>query len=308
MDRLSILVLAGGPSAEREISLMGGKAVAEALERAGHRVTYADIRPEDLSALDTPGIDVVFPVLHGAWGEDGQVQSILEARGLAYVGSGPKASALAMDKAATKAAFRAAGLPTPDWDVWSGAGKVWPGRLPVVVKPVDSGSSVDLTIARDADTLRTAATGVIAKHGRCLVEQFVGGRELTVGVLDGAALPPIEIVVHGREFYDYQAKYFDDATEYRVEPALPAGVRAELCRLALAAHGVLGCRDFSRVDFILPPAGGPTLLEVNTIPGFTSHSLLPKAAARTGLDFASLCDRLANLAAARRTKPVASGP
>lgn len=303
---LHILVLAGGPSAEREVSLMSGRNVADALAVMGHRVTLADVGPQDLSALQIPGVDVVFPVLHGTWGEDGQLQAILDKRGLSYPGSGPAASALAMDKAAAKTQFRAAGLPTPDWHVFGNAESLGlaaglPGGLglPLVVKPIDSGSSVDLTIARDASALDLAVKQVLARHGKCMVEQFVAGRELTVGVLDGRALPPIEIVVHGHEFYDYNAKYFDDNTEYVVEPKLPSSVRAELCRLALSAHRALGCRDFSRADFMLPPGGGLMLLEVNTIPGFTSHSLLPKAAAAAGLDFPRLCQRLVELALAR---------
>ena len=300
MDRLNILVLAGGPSAEREVSLMGGRNVADALSGLGHAVTLADITPDNLSALNTPGVDVVFPVLHGPWGEDGQLQAILDRRGLAYPGSGPAASALAMDKVASKVAFRARGLPTPDWQVLTAVPDQWAGQLPVVVKPIDQGSSVDMAIARDAEKFRGTVRAVCARYGRCMVEQFVAGRELTVGVLDGDALPPIEIIVHGHEFYDYKAKYFDDSTEYLVEPALPPAVRADLMQLALAAHRTLGCRDFSRVDFICPAAGRPMLLEVNTIPGFTSHSLLPKAAAKAGLDFASLCQKLVELAMARR--------
>ncbi|MDD4890383.1 MAG: D-alanine--D-alanine ligase [Phycisphaerae bacterium] len=308
MNRLNILVLAGGPSAEREVSLMGGKSVAESLRRLGHRVTLVDIRPEDLSALDAPGIDVVFPVLHGTWGEDGQLQAILDRRGLAYPGSGPEASALAMDKAASKTAFQAAGLSTPAWQVvsaWSDA--IAATELPAVVKPIDQGSSVDLTIARDPVPLRKAVESVCAAYGRCMIEQFAKGREMTVGVLDQAALPPIEIVVHGHEFYDYQAKYFDDSTEYRVEPPIPAAVRTELQRQSLAAHRALGCRDFSRVDFILQDDGRPAILEVNTIPGFTSHSLLPKAAAHMGLDFGALCQRLVELAMSRSATAKGTG-
>ena len=300
MTKLNIAVLAGGPSAERDISLMGGRAVADALAGLGHAVTFADVGPDNLAVLDTPGLDVVFPVLHGPWGEDGQIQRILEARGLPYVGSGPAASALAMDKVASKAAFVNANLPTPAWQVWS----KWPGDyggpFPVVAKPIDQGSSVDLTIAHTTDELREAVARICQRYGRCMVEEFISGRELTVGVLDGATLPPIEIVVHGHEFYDYQAKYFDDTTEYRMDPVLPAGVRGEMIRLAREAHAALGCRDFSRVDILLREDNGPFILEINTIPGFTGHSLVPKAAAHVGLNFAALCDRLIGMAMARK--------
>ena len=299
MDKLKITVLHGGPGSERDVSLDGGKAVAAALAGLGHDVELADILPDDLRALDRPGVDVVFPVLHGVWGEDGQLQRLLEQRGLVYPGSGPEASQLAMNKAATKAELAAAGLPTPGWQVlgeWPGR---WDGKFPAVVKPVDQGSSVDLTIAKNLDQFRQAVENVCAKYGRCLVEQFIRGRELTVGILDDAALAPIEIVVHGHEYYDYNAKYNDDATEYLVVPKLPGRMSEQLREQALAAHRAIGCRDFSRVDFMLRQDGRPFILEINTIPGFTSHSLLPKAAANAGLDFAALCQRLVDLALRR---------
>jgi D-alanine-D-alanine ligase len=215
-----------------------------------------------------------------------------------------------MDKVASKVAFVKANLPTPAWEVVAGSGgakkgcsKLWE-TFPVVAKPIDQGSSVDLTIAHTPDELREAVDRICARYGRCMVEQFIGGRELTVGVLDGEAfqLPPIEIVVHGHEFYDYQAKYFDEATEYRMDPALPPGLREEMIRLAREAHASLGCRDFSRVDILLGEDNAPFILEINTIPGFTSHSLVPKAAAHVGLGFAALCDRLIGMAMARGPK------
>lgn len=306
MDPKRITVLYGGPSAEREVSLQGGAAVADALKGAGHRVTLADVNPDNLEALDAPA-DVIFPVLHGTWGEDGQLQRILEQRGLTYVGSGPDASALAMNKAATKSAFAAEGLPTPGWQVvgeWPGR---WEGDLPIVAKPVAEGSSVDLYICRDEAKLQQAVETICGKHGRCLLEQYISGRELTVGVLDGKALPAIEIVVNGgHEFYDYEAKYVDDGTTYLVDPKLGHGCRDELAELAVAAFTTLGCRDYARVDFRLREDDQPFLLEVNTIPGFTSHSLLPMAARATGLEFAALCERLVEMAYRRSGNQAAS--
>jgi len=300
-----VTVLRGGPGSEREVSLMSGRAVAEALARAGHRVTAADIHPDDVGALDREDLEVVFIALHGEFGENGRVQELCEARGLTYVGSGPAASELAMDKHLSKQVFRQAGVLTPDWavvgaDDGSARRRRALAAVPpaCVVKPVDSGSSVDVTIARDAEARDAALAGVLDRYGRAMVEAFVDGRELTVGVLAERPLPVIEIIPR-EAFYNYVAKYEDDGTRYVADPDLPAGVREALPAAALKVHRALGCRDLSRVDFILDAQGRPWALEANTIPGFTSHSLVPKAAAAAGIDFASLCDRLVRLAADR---------
>ena len=298
---LKLTVLSGGPSAEREVSLASGRAVAEALESLGHEVHRADIGPGHLDALDVPA-DMVFIALHGQFGEDGQLQQILDHRGIRYCGSGPAASALAMDKVAAKGRFVEAGIPTPRFDV------VTRGRLdrvlgawamPVVVKPVSEGSSVDCHVVREASDLETRLEAMTRRYGRCLIEQYIEGPELTVGILGDVALPPIE-VRSAREFYDYQAKYLDDRTEYVFDIDLPGPRREEIGRLSLEAHQALGCRDFSRVDWMVDAATQqPYALEVNTIPGFTGHSLLPKAAQRAGLGFADLCQRIVELACER---------
>jgi len=304
---LDITVLMGGPSAEREVSVMSGTAVADALERRGHRVTRADICPEDTSALDRQGADLVFITLHGQFGESGEVQQLCEDRGLRYTGSGPKASQLAMDKAAAKQILKRAGLHTPDWMIIEGFHthdqfEGWLKEIPppVVIKPVDGGSSIDITIARDAAARDAAIEAVIDKYGRTMLERFVKGRELTVGILAERPLPLMEIIP-AREFYDYAAKYADDAgTEYIFEHGLDAAIVREAQQAALLAHSSLGCRDLSRVDFILDGAGRLQVLEVNTIPGFTGHSLVPMAAARAGIDFEELVDRLARMAMNRQ--------
>jgi D-alanine-D-alanine ligase len=302
---LDITVLMGGPSTEREVSLISGQAVAASLARNGHQVTTADISPEDLSALDRRGIDVVFIALHGDFGESGQVQRLCQQRGLTYVGSGPEASELAMDKVVSKDRFRCAGLATPGWAVLEkGLGLEERGRLlrafglPCVLKPIDGGSSVDVTIARDAAAARGALEHLLATYGRGLVEQYVAGREFTVGILDGAALPVVEIKTT-REFYDYFAKYEDDSTQYIVNPPLPAEAAARMSLAAQAGSACLGCRDFCRVDFMMGQDNVPYVLEVNTIPGFTSHSLLPKAAAAVGISFDQLTERIARMALRR---------
>ncbi|MBN1489695.1 MAG: D-alanine--D-alanine ligase [Phycisphaerae bacterium] len=298
---LRITVLRGGPSAEREVSLKSGRAVAAALRLLGHRVFEADISPADLRALDEPA-DVVFIALHGTFGEDGQLQAILDERGIAYCGCGAEASALAMDKVQTKARCVAAGIPTPRFDVvrpgrWRQACANW--SPPVVVKPVAEGSSVGCIIVREAVDFIPAVQCLVQKYGQCLVEQYVRGLELTVGVLDGQALPPIWIRTP-HMFYDYDAKYSDDRTEYLFEIPLPPAVLQRVRELSLRAFAALGCRDFGRVDWIVDAeTGEPSLLEINTIPGFTDHSLLPKAAAQAGVGFAELCQRLVLLALRR---------
>jgi D-alanine-D-alanine ligase len=299
--RLKITVLSGGPSSEREVSLNSGRAIAAALQSIGHDVCLADIDPQNLSALERP-VDMVFIALHGAFGEDGQLQQILEDRGIRYCGSGPQASAMAMDKAKAKTRFLAASVPTPLFEVvkrdnldevlvqWS---------PPAVVKPLDQGSSVDCVIVHEGEELAVPLRREVEDYGCCMVERFVKGVELTVGVLGDEALPPIQIRPK-REFYDYQAKYLDNDTEYLFNIDLPASLLTGVRDLSVRAHQSLGCRDFSRVDWIVEESTGrPFALEVNTIPGFTDHSLLPKAAQRAGLSFAALCQRIVELTCRR---------
>lgn len=297
VDTLDITVLAGGPGVEREVSLDSGRAVYEALRRLGHRVTLSDIGPDDLSALDRPA-DNVFIALHGEFGEDGTVQAELDAHGLRYCGSGAAASRLAMDKVAAKRRFETAGIPTPPYEVVDRANLAGLSSRfapPAVVKPVALGSSVDTTIVRTRGELDRTASAVIDGYGSALVEGYIAGPELTVGILGDVALPVCEIRTR-REFYDYQAKYVDDDTEYLFDLDLPAELLERVQVLSLGAHRVLGCSVFSRVDWMVD-AGTlePYALEVNTIPGFTSHSLLPKAAARAGLSFERLCGRIVEL-------------
>ncbi|MFW6133147.1 MAG: D-alanine--D-alanine ligase family protein [Planctomycetota bacterium] len=303
---LNILVTTGGVSAEREVSLMSGEAVAAALETRGHRVRLADIHPPHLEALDDPAVDVVFIAMHGAFGEDGGMQQCCQDRGVPYVGSGPHASELAMDKAASKQVFRKGGLDTPDWvlvEAFDDAPRQtqWlraPG-LPCVLKPVDGGSSVDIVIAGTAARRAEALGDLLDKYSRALVERFVPGREFTVGVLGRRALPVMEIRVR-RDFYDYTAKYEDDATEFILDHGLDDDTVGALMNAALTAHRVLGCRDMSRTDFRVDANGRLWALETNTIPGFTTHSLLPKAAAAAGIDFPALCDRLVRMTLERQ--------
>lgn len=297
---MRITVLRGGPSAEREVSLVSGRAVAEGLRSMGHEVFESDISPTDLGGLDHEA-DVIFPVLHGQFGESGELQEIMEERNLVFVGSGSKASRLGMDKVASKEAWEKAGLPTPAYVVLNGqrGGEGWQRvGCPCVVKAIDSGSSIDVFICKSAEEARKAVGTVVSKHGRTMVEQFIRGPELTVGILEEKALAPIRIVPK-REFFDYEAKYKDHGTEHRFDTGLPGEVIERVREISRQANNVIGCRDLARVDFMLDGESEPYILEINTMPGFTPVSLLPEAAKHAGIAFGALVDRLARRAYSR---------
>jgi D-alanine-D-alanine ligase len=298
MKRLHVLVLMGGPSAERQVSLRSGKAVMEALAAAGARVTPMDVRGDE---FDIPAdVDVAFIALHGTFGEDGTVQRILEKRGIPYTGSGVEASARAFDKLAAKAAFVAARIPTPAYAAIR-RDLTWAPRLrfPLVIKPARQGSSVGVEVVKDRSEFDRACADAWRYDDRLLAEEFIPGRELTVGIFDRRALPVVEIKPHNG-FFSYDAKYTAGLTEYLVPAPLDAIVTARAQFFARRAHECLGCRDFSRVDMILSEQGELHVLEVNTIPGFTSTSLVPKAAKAAKMSFQALCVRLVELALSRR--------
>lgn len=295
LEEARIVVLCGGPGVERAISLESGACVAEGLAAAGLRVECRVVSgdPDEIAGLEA---DLVFPVLHGEFGEDGTVQRLLEERGLPYAGCDPAVSALAMDKQAAKNVFASNGIPTPSGiavcqvaeapERVAAAGLVYP----LVVKPNSRGSSVGVRIVRDPEDLREAVAEALAIDTTALAETFLAGRELTVGLLGADVLPVVELRT-GREFFDFEAKYRSETTEY-ICPALLEDADAEtLCATASAAGRALGVRDFARVDILLS-AGVAYVLEVNTIPGMTSHSLLPKAACAAGYSFAQLCRRM----------------
>ena len=298
------MVLAGGPDRERAVSLMSGSEVAGALRQAGHDVVEFDISPSDLAALDWfaqwPG-DVVFPVFHGPWGEGGGLQRILDERRLPYVGSRTIAAELCMDKFQAKQVLVRHGLPTPAYEKL-GRGDTPSLAPPLVIKALCEGSSFEMAICRDAGEVADAAADLFQRHQQLLFEQFVAGLELTVGVIGppgapGEALPPIQIVP-AVSFYDYEAKYDRDDTQYLFDIDLPRPVLDDLVDQALRAHEALGCRHLSRVDFIADADRRLWILELNTLPGFTAHSLLPKAAAKAGISMPRLVDRLVRWAAA----------
>ena len=293
-----VAVLLGGTSSEREVSLDSGRNVLEALRRRGVDAHPVDGIPALLAALRSPdgGFDRVFNILHGnrGGGEDGVLQGLLDALGIPYTGSGVLGSALSMDKIRTKQVWLSLGLPTPAYvslqrgeDVVAAAHKL---GLPVIVKPACEGSSVGITRCfKDADL--AAAVELAARYdGPLLVEQLIQGEEYTVGVLGTEALPSIRIVPAG-EYYDYHAKYVAEDTQYLC-PGLTGAAEQELAGLTLAAFFAVGCSGWGRVDFMRDRAGRPWLLEVNTAPGMTSHSLVPKAARQRGIEFDELVWRV----------------
>jgi D-alanine-D-alanine ligase len=292
MRRLRVTVLMGGPSKEREVSLRSGAAVMRALSATGAIVTEVDVRGGDFEL--PANTDVAFLALHGTFGEDGTVQRILEDRGVVYTGSDPDASALAFDKVAAKAAFAEAGIPTPPET----------RTPPLVVKPARQGSSVGVTIVRDESELAAAFAAARRYDESVITEQFISGREFTVGVLNGHELPVIEIRTK-RGFFDYKAKYTPGEADEVVPRDLDPNTVARMQHLARGAHDCLRCRDFSRVDLMMDSRRDLFVLEVNTLPGLTENSLLPKAAAAAGLSMTDLCMRMVDMALARRPVCVA---
>jgi D-alanine-D-alanine ligase len=292
---MKITVLFGGPSAEREVSLVSGRAVIDALRAGGHDVYPSDISPSNLTGLEHAA-DVIFPVLHGAFGESGELQEILEQRGLPFVGSGSAASRLAMDKVASKAVWQAGGLLTAPWEIITPAAPASTLPPPCAVKPIDSGSSIDVSICRTPIELDLACDQILSRYPRAMVERFVEGPEITVGLLNGQPLEPIRIV-SSHDFFDFEAKYKDRTTQHRFDLN---SIVAQRCRdLAFQANHLLGCRDLARVDMIVHDDRDPVLLEINTLPGFTPTSLLPDAAAHAGIEFVELVDRLVHMAYSR---------
>jgi D-alanine-D-alanine ligase len=336
---MKIIVLLGGESAERRVSLLSGETVARALADRGHEVYKVDLidpvrivpahvalfreevgeKPPKLSdlprftprrlaalmeTLDRQRPDLVFPMLHGGMGEDGRLQAALEMVGLPFAGSGSLASALAMNKPVAKALFRTAGIPTPD-DIVIPPGQAEANAVadrikkafgfPAVLKPDALGSTVGLSILQDESGLDEALQAITSMNYKVLIEPYIPGRELTVAMLGDQALPPVEIRPHSG-LYDYHSKYTSGQTDYLCPAPLSDEETERLKAYGLAAHRVLGCRHYGRADFRVTDDGRPFCLEVNTIPGMTAHSLVPKAAAALSISFEELVDRIANMA------------
>jgi D-alanine-D-alanine ligase len=295
LQNKNIAVLMGGPGAERAVSLNSGAAVVKALRSLGANVTEIDMHGSDFEV--PAGTDLAFNIIHGTFGEDGQLQALLDARGIPYTGEGEVGSRLAFDKIASKKRFVAAGVPTAKWEIVAkGDAPTLP--LPFVVKPPREGSSVGVHIVQDTVALDAALEDCFSRDTEVLVEEFVQGKELTVGVVGDEAFPVVEIVPKV-DFYSYENKYTKGASEYFCPARLDAETAARVQAAALAAHRSLGLEVYSRVDVLLDAQGNPYVLEVNTIPGMTETSLLPKGAAAVGVNFAQLCERIAALSLAK---------
>ena len=277
----------GGTSSEREVSLMSGKNVADALVSLGkYDVIPVDVKDDTLDAMPK-NIDAAYIALHGGWGENGGVQAALNALKIPYTGPGVLASQIAMDKVKTKMVLEMKNVPTAKWGLANPDTEKSPLPLPVVVKPPCDGSSVGISKVSSEDQWKPALK--LAGSDPILVEEFIPGREFTVAVVDGEAWPVIEIVAKGG-WYGYEEKYNSDETKY---PFLEdADLAPKMQKIAVDAYRAVGCRGVTRVDFRVSPLGRCYVLELNTSPGFTSHSLVPKSGIRTGLTFAGVCDRI----------------
>ena len=288
-----LVVLKGGPGAERDVSIRSGTSVATALRGLGARVEEIEIRGTE---VDIPeGVELVFNLIHGTFGEDGQLQSLLDSRRIRYTGEGAEGSRLAFDKILTKKALALSGVPTPDWEILA-EGDLPTISLPMVIKAPRQGSSVGVHLIHEKEGIAPALADCLIHGAEILVEKLVVGRELTVGILGEQVLPVVEIrPLDG--FYDYRNKYTKGATEYLVPAPLTGDENEAVQRVAMAAHRALGLRVYSRVDVLLG-TDGPTVLEINTIPGMTETSLLPKAAEAAGIGFPELCSRIAELSLA----------
>jgi len=304
-EKLNVVVMLGGPSAEREVSLRSGAAAADALRSLGHNVREVDPRDDSWSLpADT---DVVFLALHGTYGEDGTVQQRLEELGVPYTGCDSAASQVAFDKVLTKQLCMAAGVPTARFVVLNSPNTSWPMGWdpPVVLKPVRQGSSVGLQFVERVSDWSKALAEAFRHDAQVLMEEKIAGREVTVGILADEPLPLVEVRPETGQ-YDYQSKYTTGATEYLCPAPFDAATTARIQAAGFGAFKAVGGRDYARVDIMVRPDGEPVVLEVNTLPGMTETSLLPKAAAAAGISYAGLCQRMIDLALGR-TSPATCG-
>ncbi|MBA2252653.1 MAG: D-alanine--D-alanine ligase [Nitrospirales bacterium] len=303
LTSVRIGVLMGGQSAEREVSLRTGQAVHQALLRRGYDAVAIDVDRSVVDQLRNHKVEMAFVALHGPGGEDGSMQGLLETLGIPYTGSGVRASAIAMHKAMTKTLLSASDIPVPRGIVvhaHSKHPKAIPAglRLPVVVKPAAQGSTIGITIVRASSEWAVALRRAHKHDEEAVVEPYIPGREVTVSVLSGDVLPAVEIVAPGG-FYDYAAKYQKGQTQYLCPAPLSASVTRQLKDVALQTYRIIGCEGAARVDFRITPHGKPFVLEINTTPGMTETSLLPMAAAKAGLDYDTLTERILESAITR---------
>jgi D-alanine-D-alanine ligase len=287
-----VAVLKGGISSEREVSLRSGAAIAHGLREGGYKVDEIDVVARDLTLPS--GVEAAFIALHGQFGEDGGIQQLLADQELPFTGSNAKSSRISFDKVLTRDQLIADGIPVPPGEVLSAAVDRTIST-PLVVKPPREGSSLGCHLVFQEADWDEAFSDAVQYSGEALVEEYIPGRELTVGVVDGDVLPVVEIQT-ATEWYDYEAKYVTGDTQYVVPAELDASLEVELKKIALATFQSLGAEGFGRVDFRLSPENEPYVLELNSIPGFTATSLLPKAAQAAGIGFSELCCRIMELA------------
>jgi D-alanine-D-alanine ligase len=320
MRPLTVAVLKGGRSLERQVSLKSGARVEEALERLGHRAVAIDVGPDLLSRLAQVSPDVAFVALHGRDGEDGTVQELLEIAGIPFTGSGVSACIRASDKVLAKYAMRDAGIPTPDFFAFNetafrglGAGQALPTieeRLdfPIVVKPSSQGSALGIKFARTADDLPAALVAAFSYDTKVLLERHIEGRDLAVAVLDAdgggpRALPIVEAIPQEETFYDFESRYEIGRTRFVCPAELDEPTERRAGELAIGVYRLLGCSSFARVDLMLDAAGGELfVLEVNVIPGLTDTSLLPQAAEAAGIEFDELIEQILERALANAVR------
>lgn len=312
----TVAVLQGGRSLERQVSLKSGARVEDALQRLGHRAVAIDVGSDLVARLQEAAPDVVFVALHGRDGEDGTIQELLEVLGLPYTGSGVAACIRCWDKVLTKHLLRAVGIPTPDFHAFSetafrelGAAQALPAieaqlDFPLVVKPAAQGSALGIKFARTAADVPAAIVSAFSYDRKVLLERYVAGRDLAVSVVeqeDGSplALPVVEAVAEGRDFYDFEARYEIGRTRFVCPAELPDGVAERTQELAVEAYRALGCAGFARVDLMLREDGELFVLEANSVPGLTETSLLPQAADAAGISFDALVERIVAIALSR---------
>ncbi len=301
LRQMKIGVLSGGVSAEREVSLKSGEAVYRALLRRGYNAVFMDVGRDACEQIKQSGIEMAFLVLHGGWGENGAIQGMLEIMGIPYTGSGVLASALSMDKVASKRLFMQAGLKVPEFFLASSLDvEQMPFELPVVVKPSSEGSSVGVSIVEQWEDFQRALSAAARYGWPVIVERYIRGREIQIGILEDEVLGGVEVRPK-RKFYDYTAKYTPGSTEYILPPEIPPGIYEQCKQAALRAHRALGCSGATRVDLLLKDED-IYVLEVNTIPGMTETSLLPKIATLAGYDFDDLIERIIEITIKRFRK------
>jgi D-alanine-D-alanine ligase len=303
-QKAKVAVVMGGSSAEREISIASGSGVMRALQSLGYATQSLDYDGRFIDAIREVAPDVVFIALHGPGGEDGHIQALLDFLGIPYNGSSLEASALAMDKHLTKKLLSAEGLPTAAWDLFDLSGgtlPLLPGSLdlPLVIKPRFEGSSSGVVIVKTHEQWTNAMLTAAKNYSQIMAEEYLEGREYTVGILGEEALPVLEIMPNRDEFYSYEAKYAAGGSTHVVPAKIDEDLAARLQMLALSVHRLLGLRDYSRTDFIVTKEGRPQILEINTLPGLTPTSLIPDACASIGISYEALVDRLVSYALAR---------